>query len=97
VPTANAATAVNAAAGSGRIEIGVRPEFVRFADGGVPVRVARVSDAGRHRIVETRHGESVIRVLLDERDPVPSGEARVVFDPRFTRLYVDGWLAGEAV
>jgi glycerol transport system ATP-binding protein len=93
VPTANAA---RGAAGGARIEIGVRPEFVRFADGGVPVRVARVSDAGRHRIVETRHGDSVIRVLLDERDPVPAGEARVVFDPQFTRLYVDGWLAGDA-
>jgi len=93
VPTANA---VQCTAGGARVEIGVRPEFVRFAEGGVPVRVTRVSDAGRHRIVETRHGDSVIRLLLDERDPVPESEARVVFDPQFTRLYVDGWLAGEA-
>jgi glycerol transport system ATP-binding protein len=93
VPTANAA---KGAAGGKRAEIGVRPEFVRFADDGIPVRVVRVSDAGRHQVVETRHGDTVIRVLLDERDAVPAETAHLSFDPAFTRLYVDGWLAGEA-
>ena len=40
-----------------RTEIGVRPEFVRFAATGIPVRVTRVSDAGRHQIVETRRDD----------------------------------------
>jgi len=93
VPTANPA---GGAAGGKRTEIGVRPEFVRFAAQGIPVRVARVSDAGRHQVVETRHGDSVIRVLLDEHDAVPAETAHLNFDPAFTRLYVDGWLAGEA-
>jgi glycerol transport system ATP-binding protein len=92
VRTANAASAAPGA----RTEIGVRPEFVRFAPQGIPVSVARVADAGRHRIVETRHGDTVIRVLLDEADAVPAGSAHLAFDPAFTRLYVDGWLAGEA-
>jgi glycerol transport system ATP-binding protein len=93
VPTANPA---RLAAGGKRSEIGVRPEFVRFADDGIPVRVVRVSDAGRHQVVETRHGETVIRVLLDEQDAVPAERAHLAFDPAFTRVYVDGWLAGEA-
>jgi len=93
IPTANP---VERAAGGKRTEIGVRPEFVRFTDRGIPVRVVRVSDAGRHQVVETRHGETVIRVLLDEQDAVPSEQAHLSFDPPFTRLYVDGWLAGEA-
>jgi glycerol transport system ATP-binding protein len=92
VPTANAASA---AAGSGRAEIGVRPEFVRFSDEGIPVRVVRVADAGRHQIVETRYGEAVIRLLLGERDAVPAEAAHVSFDAAFTNLYVDGWLAGR--
>ena len=86
----------NAAAPGKRTEIGVRPEFARFAERGIPVRVVRVSDAGRHQVVETRHGDTVIRVLLDEHDAVPAQNAHVAFDPAFTRLYVDGWLAGEA-
>jgi glycerol transport system ATP-binding protein len=91
VPTANPAPA-----GVRSAELGVRPEFVRFAERGIPVRVARVSDAGRHQVVETRHGDSVIRVLLQEGEPVPGEHAHVDFDAAFTRLYVDGWLAGEA-
>ncbi len=76
-----------------RLEIGVRPEFVSFADEGIPVRIARVSDAGRYRIVETRHGESRINLLVGEDVSVPSETAHVRFDARQTRLYADGWLA----
>jgi glycerol transport system ATP-binding protein len=92
VPLASAASAAPGA----RTEIGVRPEFVRFADEGVPVRVARVADAGRHQVVETRHGDTVIRLLLKEGERVPGENARLAFDPAYTRLYVDGWMAGEA-
>jgi glycerol transport system ATP-binding protein len=93
VPTANRATGV---APGARTEVGVRPEFVRFAQQGIPVRVVRVADAGRHQIVETRHGDTVIRVLLDEQQSVPAHAAHLAFDPAFTRIYADGWLAGEA-
>jgi glycerol transport system ATP-binding protein len=57
--------------------------------------VVRVADAGRHQIVETRHGEAVIRLLLGEGEAVPAQSAQVSFDPAFTNLYVDGWLAGR--
>jgi glycerol transport system ATP-binding protein len=77
-----------------RLEIGVRPEFVRFADAGIPVRVARVSDAGRHRVVETRHEETTIRLLVEEGREVPSEQAHLAFDPSYTRLYADGWVTG---
>jgi len=89
------ATANRAEAGGGRTELGVRPEFVRFTDEGIPVRVVGVSDAGRHQIVETRHGDAVIRVLLQEGEAVPGERAHLGFDPAFTRLYVDGLVAGE--
>ena len=82
------------AAPRGRTELGVRPEFVRFAPRGVPVEVLRVADAGRHQVVETRHGETLIRALLREGEPVPQGAAHLAFDAAFTHLYVDGWLAG---
>src|SRR5262245_65000547 len=88
------ANAVERAPPGARTELGVRPEFVRFAPTGIPVRVAAVSDAGRHQIVETRHGDTVIRLLLDEHERVPADGAHVSFDAAFTRLYVDGWLAG---
>jgi glycerol transport system ATP-binding protein len=92
VPTANRAAG---ATRGRRTEIGVRPEFVRFAERGIPVRVMRVADAGRHQIVETRHADTVIRVLLKEHETVPEEHAHLAFDAAFTRLYVDGWVAGE--
>jgi len=80
-----------------RLELGVRPEFVHLAGEGVPVRVVKVSDAGRHRVVETRHeGGTLIRLLLDEGRPVPEGAAFLRFDPAYTQLFADGWTtAGE--
>ena len=80
----------------GSLEIGVRPEFIQFespgAAGGVPVDVVKVTDAGRFRIVETRSDAHRIRLLVPEGMPVPSGAARLRFDPQHTHLYRDGWL-----
>jgi glycerol transport system ATP-binding protein len=77
-----------------RLEIGVRPEFVSLASEGIPVRVAKISDAGRYQIVETRHGEGRIHLLAGEGAAVPGENqgAYVRFDPARTRLYTDGWL-----
>jgi glycerol transport system ATP-binding protein len=75
-----------------RLEIGVRPEFVSFAQDGIPVSIVKVSDAGRHRIVEVRHGESRIKLLVEGDVPLRSEGAAVRFDPAHTRLYADGRL-----
>ena len=88
------ATANGAAVGAagGLLEIGVRPEFITFADDGLAVDVVGVSDAGRYRIVDTRHGESSIKLLVDEGAEVPQGAAHLRFDPSKTRVYRDSWL-----
>ncbi len=80
--------------GSRQLEIGVRPEFVRFAEAGIPVEVFKVSDAGRHRIIETRANGSRIHLLAPIGGPVPEGAAHLAFDPARTRVYADGWLIG---
>jgi glycerol transport system ATP-binding protein len=75
-----------------RVEIGVRPEFVSLASDGIPVRIVKVSDAGRYHVVEAAHGDSRIRLLIDDGVAVPADSAFVRFDPAQTRLYADGWL-----
>jgi glycerol transport system ATP-binding protein len=75
-----------------RLEIGVRPEFVLLGEDGIPVDIVKVSDAGRYRVVEARHGENRIKLLLEEGVAVPAGNVCVRFDPPHTRLYVDGQL-----
>ena len=79
-------------AGAATLELGVRPEFVRFAEEGVPVEIVKVSDAGRYSIVEMKHGESAINLLLAEDEALPTEGARIVFDPARTRIYADGWV-----
>ncbi len=79
---------------SGRLEIGVRPEFVSFADEGLPVRVEKVSDAGRFQIVDTRHEGHKIKLLVTDADSIPSDGAFLRFDPRFTQVYHEGWVIG---
>jgi glycerol transport system ATP-binding protein len=74
------------------LELGVRPEFVTFADSGVPVDIVNVLDVGRYRIVETAHGAHRIKMLHPEGQPIPTGNARLRFAPERTRIYRDGWL-----
>ena len=49
-----AADNAKAAKGQARLELGIRPEFVTFANKGLPVDVVKVSDIGRYRVVDTR-------------------------------------------
>ncbi len=89
VPTDHPVAGAESAA---RLEIGVRPEFVSFAEDGIPVNIVKVADAGRYRIVDARHGETVIRLLVSDGEQVPSDGARVRFDPAHTQVYADGWM-----
>ena len=79
--------------GTGRSEIGVRPEFVSLAGAGIPAEVTRVADVGRSRVVEAWAGGRRINALLPEGTPVAPGPAHLAFAPAQTRIYIDGWLA----
>jgi glycerol transport system ATP-binding protein len=80
----------------GKLEIGVRPEFIRFDSSGespaIPVEITKVDDLGRYRIVEVKHKEHMIKLISPEEDTVPSESPRIVFDPDKTRLYADSWV-----
>jgi glycerol transport system ATP-binding protein len=78
--------------GSGKLELGVRPEFVRLAASGIPATITGVADAGRYRIVDAEAGGARIRLLVDEGTPIPADTTHLMFDPAQTRLYRDGWL-----
>ena len=82
--------------GPGEIEgeIGVRPEFVRLAEGGpgLPVRVLRVEDVGRHRIVRAQDaGGRAVNAILPEGATLPANPDRAVFEPQAVHVYEDGW------
>ena len=80
----------------GTTELGVRPEFVTLAETGVPARVRKVSDVGRHAVVETMVGDSTVKAVVDDADLEQGAEVFLAFRPDQTRLYRDGWIATEA-
>ncbi|EIE50760.1 ABC transporter-like precursor [Citreicella sp. 357] len=77
----------------GRVQFGIRPEFVQFDDSGagLPVRVRRVEDVGRHRIVRADYNGTPVNAVLPEGLPVPAMDARVSFVPEQVGVYVDDW------
>ena len=85
---------IQSAGNRGRMEIGVRPEFVSIARAGISADVVRVADAGRYRIVETRSHGHTIKLLLKEGEEVPQSTTFLAFDPSHTQIYEDGWIAG---
>ena len=81
-----------AAALGGKIELGVRPEFVEFATEGPGLRasVERIEDLGLFKIAALRLGDDVVKAKLAEDASVPDGQAMVRFPPDDVHLYADG-------
>ncbi len=82
---------------TGKLEIGVRPEFVHFDESGIPVDIVKVDDLGRYQIVATRHEGKTIKMLIGEDQQIPSENPRIAFNPKYTRLYRDDWAVDREV
>jgi glycerol transport system ATP-binding protein len=91
-------TAANAkAARGGKLELGIRPEFVSFSKTGLAADIVKIADIGRVRVVETRlSGGQTVKLVVPEGDDIPTGKAKLAFDESHTQIYSDGWLAGDA-
>ena len=73
-----------------RIELGVRPEYVRVGREGMPIQVRAVEDIGRHRIVRGTLEGCEVAAILPEHHELPT-EPRVSFDPKGINIYADSW------
>jgi len=81
---------------SGRLVVGVRPEFVEFADDGIPVVVEKREDLGRYQVVTVKHESETIKMVIDEDQPIPTENPKIRFNPDQTRIYCDDWVVGES-
>jgi glycerol transport system ATP-binding protein len=82
---------------SGKLEVGIRPEFIEFADDGIPVCIEKVEDLGRYQVLTVQHEKEIIKMVLEEDQVIPSENPRIQFDPDHTRIYCDDWVVEEAV
>lgn len=74
-------------------ELGIRPMCLEVhtkeVASGVAVRVKSVEDQGSFKVVTLRMGEQLLRARLAEEDPVPDGQAWLVFPKETTKLFAD--------
>ena len=76
--------------GTPKLEIGVRPEYVRVGVDGIPASVVRVEDAGRFRILHAIMQGHNITAILREGEEVPA-DLHIAIDPKGLNLYADNW------
>ena len=83
---------------TGKIEIGIRPEFITLTDGpGIPISIMRVEDVGRHKIVRAMLNGVDFNIIVDETMSPALGNTNVILDPKHIHVYKDGWIVdGEA-
>lgn len=79
----------------GRLELGVRPEFLRLStqatDGAVAVMVTDRNDLGTYEVVTVQMGAHTLSVKVPENSPLTGSTAYLGFPAQWTRLYADGW------
>ncbi|MGS1093005.1 ABC transporter ATP-binding protein [Aquamicrobium terrae] len=74
----------------GKVELGIRPEYVRVGTEGMPVSVTRVDDVGRHKVVRAKLEGQEIAAVLGEDAAIPA-EPKVRFEPDAINIYADSW------
>ncbi|MBB4095738.1 ABC transporter ATP-binding protein [Ochrobactrum pecoris] len=76
-----------------RIELGIRPEFVRLGREGLPIRIDKVEDIGRYRIVRAGFEGQKLAIVIGEDNEIPT-DPHVTFDPKAIGIFADSWRVG---
>lgn len=81
---------------NGKLEVGIRPEFIEFNTDGIPVMIEKIEDLGRYQVLTLKHESEIIKMVMKEGQVIPSENPRIQFDPVHTRIYCDDWVVEEA-
>ena len=90
-------TAARARQSDKALELGIRPEFLRFdaamTPGSIQVNIDDVADLGSFTLVSARIGSRLVQIKVPEDGLVPGRQGWLRFPPERARIYA----AGEAV
>ena len=79
---------------TGKLELGIRPEFVRYrarpTDGFLPAEITGIEDLGNYKIITARLAGHLVKAKVSDDVPVSGGTGWLAFPPEWTRLYADG-------
>ena len=73
-------------------QVGIRPEFINFSKDGIAVKIKRVSNTGRHKVVDAECSSGNIKILANFSTEIPSGSAHITFNQKYTFAYGDNWI-----
>jgi glycerol transport system ATP-binding protein len=72
------------------IELGIRPEYLRIGREGLAIRINKIEDIGRHKIVRAELEGRELAVIVPEHKEIPA-DPRLSFDAKGINLYADSW------
>ena len=75
-----------------KTQLGIRPEFIKFSNDGIKVKIKRVSDTGRHKVIDTECSSGSIKILANASTEIPSDNAHITFEQKYTYVYGDDWI-----
>jgi glycerol transport system ATP-binding protein len=80
--------------GGERIELGIRPEFVRLQPkgAGLPVQIRRIDDLGRARIARVEMSGRPLAASVPTDISIDGNEVSLVLDPNHVHIYANGHL-----
>jgi len=75
-----------------KIRVGIRPEFVSFSDTGIAVKILKVNNAGRHKIIDMECDGGKLKMISSVATTIPTSTAYVKFNSKYTYIYGDDWI-----
>ena len=72
--------------------MGIRPEFINFSNEGIKVKIKRVSNTGRHKVIDAECSSGIIKILTNASTEIPSDSSHITFDQKYTYAYGDDWI-----
>lgn len=77
---------------TGKIELGIRPEFLTLAkSGGLPITIRKIQDTGRSKIITAELFNTEVKILANEGDEIGPDVDQVIVNPSYINLYANDW------
>lgn len=79
---------------SGKIELGIRPEFIELCEDGegIKIDIIRVEDVAHHKIVRAKYNDKKVNIIVSEDTKITPTMNNMKFNINRVNVYVDDWL-----
>jgi glycerol transport system ATP-binding protein len=79
---------------SGKVELGVRPEFISLVEEGqgIKIEIVRVEDVAHHKIVRALYNGKKVDIIVPEEVEITPTMNNMSFDINRINVYVNSWL-----